>query len=508
MTDTPRQFRKRKLFALSLGAALTASTLLGGAAGAYITQEVTQNRAADTSGPATSNLHRTAFRTTSSVALADMVEDVSPAVVQVKAQQSGPAFTRSSAEGPFGDLFEGFMGEPLPRQRAPQAEAMGSGFVIDAKGLVVTNAHVVDGVREVSVKLSDGRELPATVVGRDAKTDLAVLHIKGGGRFPTVQWGDSDQVRVGEDVVAVGSPFGLGNTVTKGIVSGRGRAIGAGPYDDFLQIDAPINSGNSGGPLFDATGRVVGINTAIYSPSGGNVGIGFAIPSSMAREVVDQLAAKGSVSRGQLGVAIQEVTPEIADSLGLANTKGALVTDVAPGSPAEHAGLRAGDVVRSFGGAALSGPPDLSRAVAKARIGDTVPLIVLRDGRTLTVPVRVAGAEVVRPDVGDDARQRTAQADTPRLGIQVAPAGPQLNEEAGQPRNARGVMVMAVDPYGRAAGRGLAPGDVILAVNTTRVETPDVLAAEVQEAARSGRKHVLLEVVRSGERSLVTVPLA
>lgn len=506
MTDSPLHSRKRKLVALALGSALTASALLGGAGGAYISREVAHDRASDAAvAPGEPNIRRVAFESNGS-SLADMVEKVSPAVVQVKAQQRSVGFLRSSADG-LGELFDGFAGRGAPRQRAPQGEAIGSGFVVDAEGLVVTNAHVVDGADEVSVKLGDGRELPATVVGRDRATDLAVLRLEGSAPFASVEWGDSAQVRVGEDVVAVGSPFGLGNTVTKGIVSGRGRSIGAGPFDDFLQIDAPINSGNSGGPLFDASGRVVGINTAIYSPSGGNVGIGFAIPSAMAREVVDQLASRGSVSRGQLGVAVQAVTPEIADSLGLANTKGVLVVEVAPDSPAQRAGLRSGDVVRSFGVANLAGPADLSRAVAKARIGETVPLTVLRNRRTVTLPVKIADAEVARQANATDAGEPDVRSAPPRLGIQVAAATPQLNEELGQPSAARGVVVMAVDPRGPAAQRGLVPGDLIVAINTTRVDAPDELASRVQQAAQIGRKHVLLGVVRGGERSLVTVPL-
>lgn len=497
MTTHSERPKSRKVAKLAIAGALLASTVLGGAAGAYATLQASGT--GDDVAPPTA-LQRTAFSPPRASSLADMVETVTPAVVQVQAR-STPRVVPSGLEG----LFAPFGGDRAPPSGS---QAMGSGFVIDERGLVVTNAHVIAGADEVTVKLADGRELPATVVGRDEKTDLAVLRVKGGGRLTAVAWGNSGGVRIGEDVVAVGSPFGLGTTVTKGIVSGRERTIGAGPYDDFLQIDAPINQGNSGGPLFDASGKVVGVNTAIFSPSGGNVGIGFAIPSNMAKDVVAQLASKGSITRGQIGAAVQEVTPEIADGLGLANAKGALIGAVTPGSAAERAGLRPGDVVRNFNGAVIEDARDLPRAVAAAKIGERVSVVVIRGGRTLTLPVQIASPE------GERGKQRARRegaeraADAPRLGVQVATANPELNAQAGQPRDAGGVMIMGVEPSSPAASQGLSAGDIVVAANTVAVTSPDELAGQLSRAARAGRGHVLLEVMRGGERSLIAVPLS
>lgn len=311
--------------------------------------------------------------------LADMVEAVGPSVVQIEAA-SDPA-----QQGP--EAFFGHGG----RSGQPARRAMGSGFIIDSSGLMITNNHVVDGASRVKVKLSDGRELAGRVLGRDPKTDLAVVRIEGSGKFSPVQWGDSDRIRVGENVFAVGSPFGLGNSVTAGIVSARGREIGAGPYDDFLQVDAAINSGNSGGPLFDAGGRVVGVNTAIFSPSGGNVGIGFAIPARLARQVAREIAERGHVSRGRIGVALREMTPEIAAGLGLDQPRGALIVDVDPNGPAAASGLAPGDVVREAGGKAIADSRAFARLVADAEPGSALPVVVLRDGRSFALKLRVAG---------------------------------------------------------------------------------------------------------------------
>lgn len=333
--------------------------------------------------------------------LADMVQAVGPSVVQIQVKPEPQMQQMRGGYGGDGDLrdrlSELFGAAPdelfgQPRQDGPpQRGAQGSGFIVSADGLVLTNNHVVDGATRVTVQLSDGRELPGRVLGRDPKTDVAVVRIDGGGRFTPVRWGDSDRIRVGDSVFAVGSPFGLGNTVTSGILSARGREIGAGPYDDFLQVDAAINSGNSGGPLFDAQGRVIGINTAIFSPSGGNVGIGFAIPAATARKIATQIAQHGSVARGRIGVSLQTLTPETAAQLGVTGSTGALIAGVEPGSPAAAAGLEPGDIVRSFDGKAVTDSRDLARAVADAAIGKQVAATVLRDGRRLSIDLRIAG---------------------------------------------------------------------------------------------------------------------
>lgn len=316
--------------------------------------------------------------------LADMVQAVGPAVVQINAGADGRR--PSDGHGSL-SLEELFGGQSMPRGAA--RATLGSGFVIDPAGTIVTNNHVVDGASRVTVTFSDGREFAARVLGRDPKTDLAVVRIEGDGRFPAIAWGDSDRVRVGEDVFAVGSPFGLGNSVTSGILSARGREIGAGPYDDFLQVDAPINSGNSGGPLFNAAGQVIGVNTAIFSPSGGNVGIGFAIPSRMAQAVVRQIVADGHVSRGRIGVLLQPLTPDIAEAMRLRSTEGALIAEVEPGGPAARAGLASGDVVTAFAGRPVEDSRALARAVAEAKPGSRVPVTVRRGGESGTVQLAV-----------------------------------------------------------------------------------------------------------------------
>ena len=324
----------------------------------------------------------------SGASLADMVEAVGPAVVQIEFGPEHAQWTGRPSFPPSGNGWDGLFGDRAP-ERPSARSALGSGFVIDPRGIIVTNNHVVADARTVAIKFSNGQERTGRVLGRDPRTDLAVVQIDGGGRFETIAWGDSDRVRVGDSVFAVGSPFGLGNTVTSGIVSARGREIGAGPYDDFLQVDVAINTGNSGGPLFDGTGRVIGVNTAIFSPSGGNVGIGFAIPSRMARSIVGQIVADGEVSRGKIGVALQALTPEIARELDLPDVRGALIGGVERGSPAEEAGLRSGDVVIAFAGRKIQDSRELARAVAQAPIGTRVSTDILRNGRRTRVQLQI-----------------------------------------------------------------------------------------------------------------------
>ena len=335
--------------------------------------------------------------------LADMVQAVGPSVVQISVRKHVDG--QQMAFSPDGDgdeaggdggmedqlrQFFGGQGGGAPQRQAPHEEgALGSGFIIDRSGIVLTNNHVVEGASQVTVQTSDGHEYKGTVLGTDPKTDVAVVRINGGGNFQPIQWGDSDHIRVGDSVFAVGSPFGLGNTVTAGIVSARSRDIGEGPYDDFLQVDAAINSGNSGGPLFDGNGRVVGINTAIFSPSGGNVGIGFAIPEQMARRVADQIVTKGGVSRGRIGVALQSVTPDIADAMGMKDHDGALIAKVDVDGPAFFSGLKQGDVVRSFDGKPIKDSRDMARMVADARAGTKVPVTVVRDGHQVALDLRI-----------------------------------------------------------------------------------------------------------------------
>ena len=378
---------------LSRRKTLVAIVLLGTAAGAVAgangAAAIEQAREAGSWGGAATRLVSTSDRSVRDGSLADMVERVGPAVVQIEARQepdsdAGPMMEPDGFGDELGEHFGGMAGGQ-PHARA----ALGSGFIIDASGIVVTNNHVVENARRVKVTLSDGRQFEGRVLGSDPKTDLAVIKIENGSMFEAIAWGDSDGVRVGEDVFAVGSPFGLGNTVTAGIVSARGREIGAGPYDDFLQVDAAINSGNSGGPLFNGAGHVVGVNTAIFSPTGGNVGIGFAIPSRQAQSVVQQIVRNGHVSRGRIGVLLQPVTGDVARNLGLPSARGALIAQVEPNGPAERAGLRSGDVVTNFGGRPIGESRDLARAVAEARGGTEVRAGIFRGGRTIQVNLRV-----------------------------------------------------------------------------------------------------------------------
>jgi serine protease Do len=444
------------------------------------------------------------------VSFADIVERVKPAVVSVRVKVEAvadrgemppmPGFGRPDIpEGHplerFFRRFGGPEGGPVPPRRG-FGMSQGSGFFISADGYVVTNNHVVANGKTVEVVLDDGRTYDAKVVGTDPKTDLALLKVEGGS-FPFVELAKG-QARVGEWVMAVGNPFGLGGTVTAGIVSARGRDIGSGPYDDYLQIDAAVNRGNSGGPTFDLQGRVVGVNTAIFSPSGGNVGIAFAIPASTVELVVAQLKDTGTVTRGFIGVQIQPVTPDIADGLGLKPARGALVASAQDGRPAAKAGIRSGDVILSVDGAEVKDSRDLAKKVAAVPPGRDVKLEVWRDGRTRSVSVEVARL----PGDGERAAAGGERSAPARLGLSLAPAG----EVAGT--SGKGVAVVEVDPSGPAAEKGFRPGDVILEVAGASVRTPSDVNRAVETARKEGRKAVLMQVERQGDRRFVAIPLA
>jgi serine protease Do len=444
---------------------------------------------------------------------AQLVEAVLPAVVNVQVERTetaGPAIPAPFADPDLRRFFERFFGQPLPPmpERAPRfrARGEGSGFFVDGKGHIVTNAHVVNGADKVTVVLQDGTRLPAEIVGIDEKTDLAVLKVQPKGEPVWVEFGDSSKVRVGDKVIAVGNPFGLGGTVTAGIVSSTGRELGASPYDEFIQIDAPINRGNSGGPTFNLDGEVVGVNSIIVSPSGGNIGIGFAISSNTAKQVVAQLIEKGTVERGWLGVQIQPLDEDLAKSLGVPDTKGALVAKVEPGSPADKAGIEAGWVIREFNGQPIDRLRTLSRAVAAVPPGSKATLTVLADGkeRKLTVEVgrqpseqQVARAETAEPAKGQ-----------PRLGLSLAPLTPELRERLGLEPGMQGVLVREVDPSGPAAEKGVQEGDVITAVAGKPVRSPRDVADAVKKAHADGRKSVLVQLWREGQPRFVAIPLA
>src|SRR5438094_816561 len=373
-------------------------------------------------------------------------------------------------------------------QRRHTEKSLGSGFVVNPDGFILTTTRAVDGAKDIRVTLADGRELPATVLGRDPRTDLVRLKVDAKGR-PVVPLGDSARLEVGESVMAIGNPYGLEQTVTTGIISAKGRVIGEGPYDDFIQTDASINPGNSGGPLINARGQAIGINAAIVTQSGGSVGIGFAIPINLAKPVLTQLAASGHVVRGYLGVTIQRVTTDLAKSFNLPDAHGALVTSVAEGGPAKGAGLRPGDVIVEYDGRRLARSDELPRLVGETLLGRDVPLTVVRDGKTLTL--RATIVKLAEPE-----EQRTAQTGgRPSLGLAVQTVTPQLAEELGLPVRA-GVLVSGVEDGSPAAGAGVQPGDVITELDRKPVKSVDDLERELARV-RSGAP-VLFFVHRNG----------
>ncbi|MGY8637150.1 Do family serine endopeptidase [Bradyrhizobium sp. 14AA] len=448
----------------------------------------------------------------------DLVARVKPAVisVRVKIDQDNDKSAMlqqnrmdSDEDSPF-DQFSrqfGFRGpgmNGMPRQRHQTITGEGSGFFISADGYAVTNNHVVDHAASVQVTMDDGTVYTAKVVGTDPKTDLALIKVDGKKDFPFVKFSDQ-KPRIGDWVVAVGNPFGLGGTVTAGIVSASGRDIGNGPYDDFIQIDAPINKGNSGGPAFDMNGNVIGVNTAIFSPSGGSVGIGFDIPASTAKLVVAQLKDKGAVTRGWLGVQVQPVTSDIADSLGLKEARGAIVDNPQDGSPAAKAGIEAGDVITAVNGTAIKDSRDLARTIATLAPGTSVKLDVFHKGGSKTVTLALGelpNEQQAKGDGKSDEGKAQPDAGTPRLGLSLAPAGDV--QGAGQ----KGVVVTEVDPQGPAAQRGIQTGDVILNVGGKAVANVGDVRSELAQAKSSGKRSVLLQVKSAEATRFVAVPLA
>lgn len=410
----------------------------------------------------------------------------------------GPNFGPGPAPGPRGRNGEG----ARPNRPNP-VTSQGSGFIISPDGKVVTNFHVVKGAKEVTVVTTDGTELNAHVVGSDEKTDIALIQIDEKGKtFPTVSFASRD-IRVGDWVLAVGNPFGLGGSVTAGIVSARGREIGAGPYDDFLQIDAPINRGNSGGPTFNLAGEVVGVNTAIYSPSGGSVGIGFAIPTSTVQRVIAQLEKNGEVVRGWLGVQIQPINRDIAEGLGLKDARGALVSEPQANSPAAKAGIRAGDAILAVEGKPIKNPRELARTIADYDPGATVRVKVLRAGKEQEVAVTLGKlpSEQRRADATRDNTDGAPSTSLAELGLRVAPAS-----DVGKGDN--GVAVVQVDPGSAAGARGIEVGDVILEVQGREVSTARDVTEAVRDARADGRRAVLARVQRGDQTRFVPIPLA
>jgi len=453
-----------------------------------------------------------------------------PAVVNVstsetikpdpKKKKPAPDDDQATPGSPFEQFFKDFMnrqgqgggddqdadkgGDAKPQK----AQALGSGFVIDPSGLIVTNNHVIEDADEITVILQDNTNLKAELVGRDAKTDLALLRVKPDKPLPFVPWGDSDKARVGDWVMAIGNPFGLGGTVTSGIISARARAINDnGPYDEFLQTDASINRGNSGGPLFNTTGEVIGINSAIFSPSGGSIGIGFAIPSDLAKNVIAQLQATGKARRGWIGTRIQTVNDDVAVALGLDAPKGALVGGFLDKSPAKDAGIQPGDVLLQFDGRDVTNARRLSRLVADAQVDKTVPVKVWRKGETKTIMVKVAQADESAEQTASAGASAGISPSTPlvkALGLSMTEATQDLKDKFQLDDNAN-VVVVDVAKGRPAADKDVHPGDVILEVAQEEVKTAPDVAHKIDDAKKAGRKSVLLLVEHAGELRFVAL---
>ncbi|HEX8354152.1 MAG TPA: DegQ family serine endoprotease [Pyrinomonadaceae bacterium] len=442
---------------------------------------------------------------------AEVVARVSPAVVTIRAVRMG----RAPRQHPFLDdeTLRDFFGrgggqqrqQQPPQPRETPQRALGSGVVISPDGYIVTNHHVVDGAEQITVEFTDRRSFPAKLVGNDPPSDLAVLKVDAKD-LPVLTLGDSDRVRVGDVVLAVGNPLGVGQTVTAGIISAKGRRTGLsdGSFEDFLQTDAPINQGNSGGALVNTSGELVGINSQIFSPTGGNIGIGFAIPSNMTRSVTEQLISKGRVRRGQLGVFVQQVTEDIAQSLGLKEAKGVIVGSVQRGSAAERAGLRQGDVITGFNGAAVNDANELRNLVAATQPGADATVDILRDGREQQVKVTLgelaASAEPGREDDGGGGGGE--QSDGGKLGVTVAPLTPELAARLRLPEDRQGLVVTGVEPGGPAAEAGVQQGDLIEQANRQPVRSIEELRAAIQGA---GERPLLLLVTRGDGTVFVTV---
>ena len=446
---------------------------------------------------------------------ADLAERLMPSVVNISTAQSVKAPNMSDVlpqvppGSPFEDLFREFFEQQQrgKEHRSRQITSLGSGFIVDASGLVVTNNHVIADADEITIVLHDERRYPAEVIGRDKKTDLALLKFEPDEPLTAVTFGDSDKLRVGDWVVAIGNPFGLGNTVTAGILSARGRDINAGPYDDFLQTDASINRGNSGGPLFNMDGEVIGINTAIFSPSGGSVGIGFAVPASLAQPVIAQLKEHGRTRRGWLGVRIQSVNEDIAESLGLDKPRGALVADVTPDSPAAAAGIKTGDVILEFNGQDIPEMRDLPRIVAATKIDEFVDVIVLRKGEEMIVRVKIAELDENQPVLASLTTEG-AEAEAPEvetLGMTLVAITDELRERYDLGDENEGVLVTMIDPNSSAAAEGIRPGDIILEIGLEPVTSPSQAAATLEKVCADECKKVLILFKRGDAPSFVAV---
>ncbi len=490
--------------------AITSALLLGGTAATLALQSPGTAQTAQNEPGAM--LAATPPRPGAPMSFADLAARLQPAVVNISTRQRVQVQTNPFAGTPFGDFFGGDAGRPVTRE----AQSLGSGFIISADGYIVTNNHVISAdrrpgaravVSQITVTLPDRTEYQAKVVGRDPASDLAVLKIEPKQSLPFVRFGDSSRARVGDWVIAVGNPFGLGGTLTAGVVSALHRVTGqGGAYDRYIQTDASINQGNSGGPMFDINGNVIGINTMIFSPTGGNVGIGFAIPAEQAWPIVQTLMKGNSVERGYLGVGIQPLDEGIADSLGLPKNRGELIARVEPGEAADKAGIRQGDIVVKVGGRDVTPDQTLSFLVANQPVGSRVPIEVIREGRRMTMTAvigkrpseeQIAALGTGEPGMAEPEDEQTSQqAARESLGLALQPLTPDIARQLRLQASVRGVVIGAVDPSSDAAQKGLQRGDVILSVNYRAVTSPAEIASAASTARSAGRSNVLLQVQR------------
>ncbi|MBX5089614.1 Do family serine endopeptidase [Rhizobium lentis] len=561
----------RRTLALLASAAILAQAGMSGIAFAQTAPEATVPGAAPLTPPAASQTApapaapqatppiRAVVPTSGPASVADLAEGLLDAVVNISTSQNvkddegvGPA-PRAPDGSPFQEFFNDFFnkkqGDKGPNHNV---SSLGSGFVIDPAGYIVTNNHVIEGADDIEVNFANGSKLKAKLIGTDTKTDLSVLKVEPKTPLKSVKFGDSSEMRIGDWVMAIGNPFGFGGSVTVGIISGRGRNINAGPYDNFIQTDAAINKGNSGGPLFNMKGEVIGINTAIISPSGGSIGIGFSVPSELASGVVEQLRQYGETRRGWLGVRIQPVTDDIADSLGLDTAKGALVAGVIKGGPVDDGSIKAGDVILKFDGKTVNEMRDLPRVVAESTVGKEVDVVVLRDGKEQTVKVKLGRLEdsdqaasgdavpdgsqdgvitpdpdenndMDQPDGGDQGQrapgapapdqnqgQASPDAATPKnvLGLSLSLLSPETRKAFGIAESVDGVVVTEVAPGSASAEKGLKPGDVIVEVAQEFMKSPDAVAAKVKSLKQEGRRNAQLMIASAnGDLRFVAVPM-
>ncbi len=441
---------------------------------------------------------------------ADLAEELLPAVVNISTTQTvegggGPQIPQFPPGSPFEEFFKEFFERNRPQQRQRRITALGSGFIVESNSqgetYVVTNNHVIAEADKITVILQDGTRLEAELTGRDPRTDLAVLKVKSKSKLKTISFGDSDTARIGDWVIAIGNPFGLGGTVTVGIISAHHRDINSGPYDDFIQTDASINRGNSGGPMFNTKGEVIGINSAIYSPSGGSVGIGFAIPSSTARRIISQLIEQGLVRRGWLGVRIQTVNSEIAETLGLEKAEGALVASVIEDGPAEQAAIQAGDIILEFDGKSISKMRSLPRLVADTEVNKEVSVVIWRDNKKVRLQVTVGKLEESSPQVASRTGGGTKESNltvVKQLGLTLSSVTSHLRDRYKLGKDTAGVVVTSVEDGGVADGKGIRPGDLIVEVSQQKVTQPVQIVSRIDEARSSGRKSVLFLVEGQG----------